>query len=272
MKNFRSFPPATEQIAIDWRSQSVTILNWQGQAISHQAGEASGFFVTCGSLSGYAKPGKNQPPVAQHCRAAHEKIASDLAFELGLPVPPAILWIRSAVPSGCEQYCCVSALPFVNANPWREARKIPGVMNRLLPQIGTYASAIAAFDTWVGNTDRANEGNLLVTEDVSEVPAILRVAYIDYANSLTFGWNDAVSAETVRAVAHYPSEAPCDESAMAEAIDRIEALPDDRIQAIVARVDHTFVPSPKRAIIETALMDRKAKIRSALKSMYSALP
>jgi len=101
---------------------------------------------------------------------------------------------------------------------------------------------------------------------------MIRVAYIDYANSLSHGWQDQVRAGTVSVVGHYPNQAPVDEAAMAEAIDRIGALPDDQIRGIVTRVDHTFAPSPKRSIMESALIVRKTKLRAALKAVYPKLP
>ena len=272
MSSFRSFKTDIEQIAKDWRVVVVTPDAWLVQNIVHQHGEAQGLFVRNGAISGYAKPGKDQPPVSQHCRAAHEKIASDLAFELGSPLPPTILWERTPLPAGCERYCCISAVPFINPYPWRQIAAQPALMNRLLQGIAPVASAMVAFDTWVGNLDRPNDGNLLVTEDVSENPPVLRTAYIDYANSLSLGWPDQLRAETVTPVGHYPNQTACDENIVSEVIARIEGLQDNLIEAIVSRVPAAFIPDSKRHILLAALIARKSKLRSALKTVYPKLP
>ena len=272
MSTFRSFKPEIEQIAKEWRNTVVTTDAWLVQHIVHQYSEAQAMFVRNGAISGYGKPGRNQPPVSQHCRAAHEKIASDLAFELGLPIPPTILWDRTPHPPGCERYCSISVVPFTNPNSWRQIAVQTPLVNRLLKAIAPVASAMAAFDTWIGNLDRANAGNLLVTEDVSENPAIVRVAYIDYANSLSHGWPDDLQGATVRPVRHYPNGIICDEKLLDEVLAGIEALGDNVIKEIISRVPAVFIPDEKRRIIETALIGRKSKLRLALRTVYPNLP
>src|SRR5206468_12857702 len=133
-------------------------------------------------------PGRNMPPVAQHPRAAHEKIAADLAYDLGLPLPPVVLWEYVHAGPQEERYMAISAEAFPNAHMWRQVLTLPPLLQRVHPQLKWVCSAMAPFDTWVDNTDRHNDGNLLLTEDVSVQPALLRVAFIDYANSLSMTW------------------------------------------------------------------------------------
>jgi len=189
MSGFRNFPTNVEQVAQEWRKIALTTQAWTVTNEPKKPGEAQGFWVRSNSVSGYAKPGRNQPPVSEHCRAAHEKISSDLGFELELPIPPAVLWQRNAPPAGCETCCVISALPFPNPHRWDEVATISA---RLEPLMGRVASAMAVFDTWIQNGDRHNAGNLIVTEEVTATERILRVAYIDYANTLSLHWPDAV--------------------------------------------------------------------------------
>src|SRR5207249_599738 len=116
-------------------------------------GEADGFFVTAGDLSGYGKPGSSASLARP--RAAYEKIASDLAFDLGLPVPPCLLWERPGAGVGQEKHCCVSLVPFQQAWQWRQVRHLPPEnLERILLEVKEPMSAMVPFDTWVGNGDR----------------------------------------------------------------------------------------------------------------------
>jgi hypothetical protein len=209
----RRFPDKAEVIARAWRAQVMSNESWQvaaSRAIQH--GEASGFFVTASGIGGYAKPGRNQPPVHEHPRAAHEKIAADLAHDLGLPVPPCILWDQGPRATG-ERFCCVSLEVFVPVWQWRDVSKAPPLVLKLGSEVVEAASAMVAFDTWVGNSDRVNEGNLLVQEDVSGVMPIARFAYIDFANAFTWSWVPRLSSQPeawkfVGATPPYPGQVP----------------------------------------------------------------
>jgi hypothetical protein len=248
VSSFRKFPPEVEEIAREWRQIGVTKDNWTITNAPNKPGEANGFWVRSTSVSGYAKPGRNQPPVSQHCRAAHEKISADLAFDVELPVPPAVLWERKLPPAGCETCCVISALPFANPHRWDELGTISA---RFEPLMGRLASAMAVFDTWIHNSDRHNAGNLIVTEDMTHSVPILRIAYIDYANTLSLHWSDPVRAANIAPVGVYPVNAPPDVNAMREVIAKIEALQGNVIESIVSRVPPAFLPEPARTNLAT---------------------
>jgi hypothetical protein len=79
----RQFSVETEALAAVWRHNPMTADAWRPDLYS---AEGDGFLVTSGAARGYAKPFQKAPNGRPY--AAHEKIASDLAFDLGLPVPP----------------------------------------------------------------------------------------------------------------------------------------------------------------------------------------
>src|SRR5262249_52271844 len=126
-------------------------------------------------LRGLAKPGsKKSDGIA---RAAHEKIASDLAYHLELPVPPVTLWDRGEG-SHAERYVAISAWAFPTVFSWDEATSRPRGGRGDGP--GKWP-----FETWIGATDRKSDHALVSkTTDGS-----LQLAFIDYAYSLSYVWS-----------------------------------------------------------------------------------
>ena len=79
METVRWFSSQVEAFASEWRAEVVDARVWtevDPDPDFDGHGEAQGFFVNCGSLDGYAKQSGTV------FRAAHEKIASDLAYDL----------------------------------------------------------------------------------------------------------------------------------------------------------------------------------------------
>jgi hypothetical protein len=233
-------------------------------------GEARAFFVTAGQVAGFAKPGRNQPPVSEHPRAAHEKIAADLAFELGLPVPPAVLWERKGVVSGQERYVSVSALPFERPASWRDVLRLPAEAARLLPKLELAASAMAPFDSWLGNGDRVNAGNLVLQEDPSNGDP--QVTYLDFANALSRAWLPHQTWPTVMAIHCYPLGGAANLAVMSQVVDRIEHLDTRIIEEVVNRVPQGFSSNPCREVIVKGLLHRQRCLRMAMKKANPSLP
>ena len=181
--SYRKFTPSVEAIAHVWRNEIVSSETWApvlGAKVSEAGGQAAGYFVTSGALRAFAKPSQKSDGIA---RAAHEKIASDLAYELALPVPPVVLYDWGSPPLGEQQFVAMSLCPFGPAHKWdtvKAAKADPQIAITLQPT----ASAMVPFDTWVGNSDRANGGNLIVNQDTGGPHAAVRCAYIDFSYSL----------------------------------------------------------------------------------------
>lgn len=270
---FRAFPDAVEAASRQWREEVLTTLAWVivGRP-GEWGGEAQSFFVRSGEIGGYAKPGHDQPSVAQHPRAGHEKIAADLAFELGLPVPPAVLWDRGNVAAPQERYLAISHLAFTPTFTWAQVQTHRVLVQRLAAAISEAASAMAAFDTWVGNTDRVNAANVLVQLDDRQNPPIARVAYIDYANSLSYGWRAGGAAWMQGpAVGCYPQEVVPNLAAMAEGVGRIEALSPAVIEGVVGRIPPGFLTDECRQVILGGLSYRKGTLRETMRVRYPGL-
>lgn len=269
---YRRFSPTAEATAARWREICIHDGEWEVQSgVGAKQGEAKGFIVQFGSDIGYAKPGRDQPPVSEHPRAAHEKIAADLAFELGLPVPPAVLWDRGAMPNGTERYCAISLLCFEPVYQWAEVSSLgQEKVNAYLPELSRLASAIAPFDTWLQNSDRNNPGNLICSSGKDNGSFELKAAYIDYAHTMLMHWKIGHPPTAIMPVGLYPPQCEANLEAIYESVKKIEELPEAIIECVVKRIPLGFVASDEqRTLLLSRLLERRSQIRGAMQSIYS---
>jgi hypothetical protein len=227
-------------------------------------GESEPFYVQSGSLSGVAKPreAKRVWP-----RAAIEKICSDLAYELKLPVPPVTLWRASKKLKLPVSLLAVSLIPFDSATAWGAIEEDPDYVEHLLPHLRAPSSALVAFDTWVGNRDRKNVGNLLFSEEES---GVVRVAYIDFSESLFFSASSS-SPDNIGPVRAYPDASQLDVQVLESTIGAIERLPSSIIKEIVIRVPDDFLAATQKQRILGGLLKRQSTLRSSLVTFFGEL-
>lgn len=159
-------------------------------------GEAGGFFVSLGAYPerrAYLKPLKRQPA---HRRAAREKIAADLACEVGLCVPPVLL-TENGKTTDAERFAAVSLVMYPIQISWgaiddRLARGEPAEFAPMLPRLPTAASHALAFDTWVGQSDHISPSNIVFGFESGRAHEG-RLVFLDYAYSqgIFGGWDNA---------------------------------------------------------------------------------
>jgi len=263
MGGFRRFDAVVEACAAEWRKVASTGLDWVPISLPGTAlGTMAGYFVQHGELVGFAKPSRGPNAANPVPVAAHEKIAADFAYDLHLPVPPVDLWDRATRKGNLYQYCAVSLVPFQPLDKWETLLRVPAAADRLLPELAFAASAMLAFDTWIDNLDRINSGNLLAGEDPDHGTA--RYAYIDHANSLTYGWGDGPPARIARRVGPYPDQVTPDGRTIGETIAAIEALSDDHIAQVVDRIPEAFISPPRKACMRAGLCRRRHDLRGVL--------
>ena len=269
----RPFPRAIEKVSKLWREQVVTEDNWdRTDKHAGAGGEAAGFWVCCGDLDAWAKPGKNIPPVTERPRAALEKIASDFAYTLELPIPPALLWRRRNVPAGEEEFAVVSLMPFDPAHKWHLIKQEAERKDRFLAFLGPLASAMVPFDTWVDNVDRVNEGNLIGKQGDGDEAGLLQAAYIDYAHSMVYPWGQqGKDWRIIIPAAIFPEQCAPDFRAMARSISCIEALSDDIIAEVIERIPEEFLAPQHRDTLVQALLHRRDHLRETLSTKFQEL-
>lgn len=270
---------ATKDIAAEWRGlvdppyQWTKCANQAGALADYREGEGGGFFVQSDALAGrraYLKP--RQPDASRAiCRAAREKIASDLAAEVGVCVPPVVLARRfDAV--GEENYVCVSLVMYPRQWSWGQVRGL--LSDRGTTAVGMSVAALVpksaaqglAFDTWVGQTDHADHPhNIILGLDPADESDRCFV-FLDYA--MAMGVKDAWANDghTACPVAPFPPYMlqNLDRKALAETITVIENVPEPRIRDIVGRIPASYLPKDRGAVIADGLVARRLLIRSAL--------
>lgn len=252
---YRGFSAEVLALAPEWRRTLITKDNWKPNGRTF-GGESQTLGVTNGMRNDVAKPGK----AVTMCYAAHEKIVSDLAFELDLPVPPGMLWDRADATATQHRWCYISAFAFDAPRKFQElGGRIPDGQRGYAREA---ASAMLVFDHWVGVEDR-NDHNLIVDGDFKSTQPI---ACIDYAWSLSKRWTKGSYPRDIfqNYVSRLGGAMDTERKRMA---DRIAALGPNVIEEIVTRVTRgaaDFLSAEKAEIIVAGLVDGQGAIHKAL--------
>jgi hypothetical protein len=253
-ESFRAFSSELETLAGSWAQNTFTVDAWKDGGF-FASSESNPFQVSVGELSGIAKPGRKKTD--NICRAAHEKIASDLAFELKLPIPPVILWdMGSTTAADRERYVAISAWAFPQPLPWGQVTTALTQQHTL--EASQAMSAMQAFETWISAGDRRPD-HVLTYLQAPDKP--LQLAVIDYAYSMSQVW--AAADDPSGLVATYLSVQP-DIDSLKTMTERILQLADERVKTIVNRITGEYLPTPKKEIILANLLSRKAKLHALL--------
>ena len=250
MSDYRNFSVELEALADRWNDTVETSDAWDDQGEQAKT-ESRPRKVQCGPVLGVAKPGviKNDGV----CRAAHEKITSDLAYLLELPVPPVILWDRGTQ-ENAAQHVSISAWAFSPAVTWDEAQAhLREDEHRLVEPA---VSAMLAFETWIGATDHKSDHLLVNLHGTG-----LQLAFIDYAYSLSHSWK---SPEEPIGPPHGYVPVPRDDAAVAATVALIENFGEDVINRIVNRIPQAYLPTGNHDVIISNLTNRRTKLRDAL--------
>lgn len=218
-------------------------------------GESQSVRVKYGDTVGVAKPG---PPKASDlvCRAAHEKIAFDLAHRLDLPVPPVILWGKDMG----HHYIrgrSISGWAFLQAGKWDDAARLGLLTSELITSASPVVSAMRVFHTWISDTDRKSD-HTQVDLDSAEV---LGVAFIDHAFSMSFQWKQP-GAPIGACPAYMP--APEDRGTMVHTADLISQISDAEIERIVNRIPAGYLPPVERQHVLDNLKGRRGNLGALL--------
>jgi len=253
MPSYSRFAAQEVALADDWSQRAVTEHTWApGQPIG--LGESGSIRVTrSDGICGVAKPafqaGTDMP------RAAHEKIASDLANILGIPVPPVTLWLN---PTN-QQLFAISALAFRQPLTWDQA----GAM--LTAKFRENALAVMAagwvFHTWIADTDHGgNGGNVLIDAESNEdSPGI---AFIDHAFSMSYNWNQQ-AAHCVPLPGYYAPIGSMPADAIADVVRKVQGVDTQTLRRLIDRVPRVYLPETRAKVIEECLHRRQTELVSA---------
>jgi hypothetical protein len=135
-------------------------------------------------MIGVAKPGPPRAAQDNHFRAAHEKIAFDLAHLISLPVPPVVLWAEG-IGTVYKVGRSISCWAFPQGTKWSNADSKGLISSAQKRSVAEVASAMRVFHTWIGDGDRKPDH---VFVDLNSPPGHLNVAYFDHGNSMMGQW------------------------------------------------------------------------------------
>lgn len=233
-------------------------------------GEAGGLMVTCDALQGrraYMKPRRKTNTVR---RAAREKIASDLAHDLDVCVPPVILGERREAGSE-ETHVAVSLVMFPRQDSWEIVRR---ALERQVPSAALYRASMPhaaarawAFDTWLGQGDHKDESpdNIIFGYDPKNVEETGCFVFLDYAFSMGhLGSWDGEKARQCEPVP-FPTlmRAEVDRTELGRAIDDIESYDEKAIEEVVYRVPVSHLDGDEKEHIVSTLKARRTLVRPA---------
>ncbi len=279
---------STAEIAAEWRGQVMSTARWVpalNQAGTFGtplgAGQTRGFFASSDIIPGrraYLKPRVFDP---NNGRAAREKIASDLGYDLGVMIPPVLLANRNEPPH--ETRVCLSLVMHTGAWSWAEiaaklskrpapkALEVKKMLEDAQLKLARAASQALVFDTWVGQEDHGphNDHNIVFgyeTKKANENSYIL----LDYERSFGIAgrWEDSANPEYYTqckvAPLHPMMMNNLDIPEISNMIDKIEAVADSLIDEIVGRIPISHIRDNERRAIIEGLKARRGLVRPTL--------
>lgn len=279
-----STKPAVKR-ADPWRELVTSPWSWrrcpnQAGALAHPTNsEAGGFFVTSDELGGsraYLKPLRRPMPAGQ-VRAAREKIVADLAHDLGVLVPPVLLYDRGVTPSGEEQHVCLSRVMFSRQWSWQQAKQLivlaqdDRATKIVMSALSVDPAKAFALDAWVGQPDHNDHPHNIVFGYIPSSTPDGRFVFLDYAWSLgyhtkgRFNWDNGGWQAT-----DCPPFPPhmirfLDKQVLKETVELIEQMDDANVKEVVERIPDHFLPDNQRRMILTGLLGRRTLVRQMVR-------
>ena len=249
---YRRFAESDEKISADWSTQPATVDQWTlGLPIGR--GEAGSFHAT----SDKGCRGACKPAIAANGipRAAHERIASDLARELKLPVPAVCLWTNPVT----GELFSISAWAFAQALTWGEVAT--RLSARFMQNAAPTFSAMRVFHSWIGDTDHNNNpGNVVV--DVTSNDDRPGIAFIDHAFSMSCNPNFPTASVAALPLCYIPPPL-LDAGATATAVRAINDLDVKFIDHAVRSIPTAFLPPERGTAIIAGVMKRRVELAPA---------
>lgn len=256
------------RLAAEWRREMLSKHDWQLDTLKTPA---------CGALSGVwlkqrpdAPYGAYLKPTTYVCKfpaAAKEKIAADLAYDLGLSVAPVLLYDSQCRFGAVQNECCVSLMTHAEMQPWgmlwTEALQSSPVGAAIRRAAAESVSSLAVFDLWIDNRDRNNSGNVVFGED-REFPS--RSGFVGLDHSLSMGASNSWANDGWKVVTAvpFPDElrGALDVSVMLRFAERIEGLTDETVFQCVKRIPGAYLDREYRDVIVKGLVSRKSLVRA----------
>lgn len=254
-----------------WRKEVVSSEEWKPHSDTARPvkpGEAGGFLVRSvqtGSV-GYLKPVNAR---AGPSRASYEKVAADLAYEIGVNVPPVVLYQRPDAQPSQPKEVSISFAPrramrwgdLFNIGAADGGGKTPAPTARIKQMVAD-SCGVMALDAWLRNMDRNNVGNAILAYDGDEDPG--QLFFVDFANSMDYDGNWSAGANNHQTFQRSPPPlllaGNAVKSRVEETAKRIADLPDDTVAEIIRRIPDDFLAQVAREKLLVWLLWRKQNL------------
>jgi hypothetical protein len=255
-----------EELIAAWRRDLESTHGWRlDRSKDMDQGILNGLWVhvddhTTAPFGAYFKPTTR----CKYPAAAREKIAADLAYDLDVPAVPVLL-CDSGGRFGCEQAeCCVALVTHERITPWGQLVDLLKASDALRAAASEPLSRIAVFDTWIGNPDRVNAGNLIFCEQ-SGKPEHDGFRALDHASAfggVKHSWRNSGWADLQPAPFPEPMRPLLSEGSMLRAILSIEAYSEESIRGCVERIPDHYMDASTRNDTVNGLIGRKVGLKA----------
>lgn len=261
-----------EELRPLWRNELFSVDAWMiDPATAINPGEAGGYRVRgTAPFGAYLKPTRlcsEDTP-----RAANEKIVADLAYELGLSVPPVLLYRRPGVAAGEETRCCLSLIMYPEQYEWGLIFGIttmpPPVPQIIRASISRYSETLA-LDLWIGQTDRNNARNVILGVDPDD-QTDMAFLFLDHAYTLNHGNRWAAAGRDRIEMVPIPQvfRDSIFKPRLVQGADRIAALPDETIRAVVSRIPDDYMTAAHKGVVLDGLVSRQPGLPEFVKQNF----
>ncbi len=198
---------------------------------------------------GYAKRAVTATGVTE---GAHEYIAAELAFLIGVPVPPVGFCHDNA-----GHHFSLSIRAFDEALHWGEIPLSEAEHEYLRPVF----SASAVLHAWIGDVDHAaHPQNLMI--DAKSHEGQPRVAFIDHAMSLTAAWKMGDEAASLPQEYYIEPDKFLRES-ISGTLQKIRGVSQRVLESTISRVPQAYASTAKRTAILECLRCRAKELQAA---------
>ena len=187
---------------------------------------------------------------------AHEYIAAELAYLIGVPVPPVGFYSDDT-----GKHFSLSVRAFPEAIHWGDVPLSEEEREYLRPVF----SASAVLHAWIADNDHeGHPGNLML--DANSPEGQPRVAFIDHAMSLTATWNPNDPAASLPDIYYIDSDKFLSESILTT-LQRVSGVSERVRESTISRIPQGYLSTVQRATVLKCLRCRGNQLLAAFADM-----
>lgn len=204
----------------------------------------------------YAKPAFDN---AGSPEGAHEFIASELAYLLGISVPPVGFWTNE------------HGVPYaLSVRAFRQAQTLgqANLSNREGAALRPIFLQGLVFHTWICDPDHsgAKKGQAghprNVVVDARSPPGRPQISFIDHAFALTKSWAPTDGPAKIPAN-YYVEPGRRDAKTIAATIESVHGISGDAVKSLISRIPNKFLAERSRILIYDCLRRRSDELEAA---------